>query len=339
MPETPLLDAREVSKTFSSTQAIKNLSLTLPPGESMAIVGPSGAGKTTLLRLLAGLESPDRGWIALSGQKLEDPSEQLIPGNKAIRMVHQSFDLAANRTVEGNVDMLLRAYTAEYRREETARLLKAVRLNHIATQPVHTLSGGEKQRLALARALADESLLILMDEPLSQQDALLKAHLYHIIRDEVSMAGKGMIVVTHDPREAMAVGHRVGVLIDGKLVQTDSPQILYEQPATEEVAGLMGGISILENERWLSLTKGEALPAGPGKVSGYRPESLTVKPLSHGPFTIERITYQGAFSEIEVISEDVTLLIRTTNKRLSTGQKVNVYRKNKSMISFPDREK
>ncbi|MGB5930725.1 MAG: ABC transporter ATP-binding protein [Cyclobacteriaceae bacterium] len=290
MSNPSLLLAKDLMKAFGEDRpAVDNVSLQLTEKESLAIIGPSGAGKSTLLRLLAGLESPDSGSILLDGHRLEDPVEQLVRGNKDIRMVHQDFGLAANRTVYGNVDMLLRRYQTDYRQQETRRLLEAVKLTPIADHAVATLSGGEKQRLGLARALADDSRLVLLDEPFSQQDALLKAHLYEVIYDEIRIADKGMILVTHDPREAMALADRVAVMITGKIEQEGSPSELYDHPHSPDVASLTGRINLMTAAQWSAISIGHSLPTNGEQIVGYRPEDLRVEPSQESAFTIRRL--------------------------------------------------
>ncbi len=172
----PLLQVNYVSKTYPgrASAAVYNLSLQVRQGELLAIVGASGSGKTTLLKLIAGLEETDEGGIFLHEQKVTGPSGQLIPGHPKIKMVFQDNKLFPNITVYDNIQHSLRMYHTSYQQQRITQVLELAKLTHLQHKYPRELSGGEAQRATLARALADEPELLLLDEPFSHLDIPLK---------------------------------------------------------------------------------------------------------------------------------------------------------------------
>jgi len=227
-----------VEKRYDEVVALADFTLTLEDGELVTVLGPSGCGKSTLLRLTAGLETPDRGTIRVGGRRIDD----LPASRRDVAMVFQSYALYPHMTVRANIEFPLRMRRvprAERRRraEEVAGL---VELGDVLERRPAAVSGGQRQRVALARALVRRPALFLLDEPLSNLDARLRATVRRYIRDIQRRLGVTTLYVTHDQTEAMTLGDRVVVMDHGRIQQVDTPVALYERPANTFVAGFVG---------------------------------------------------------------------------------------------------
>lgn len=227
-----------VHKFFGKVHAVKDVSLTVRDGEFVVLLGPSGCGKTTLLRSVAGLERIDAGRISIGGREVTD----LPPRKRRIAMVFQSYAVFPHMTIYDNIAFGLRMQKRTAREIE-ARVRSAAELLHIEDlleRYPAAASGGQRQRIAVARAIAVEPEVLLMDEPLSNLDALLRlemrAELKHLLAD----IGATTLYVTHDQVEALSMGDRVAVMNGGTIVQVDDPLSIYRQPADRFVAGFIG---------------------------------------------------------------------------------------------------
>lgn len=226
---------------------MRDLSLQVEPGESVALLGPSGCGKTTLLRLVAGLERPLAGTIQLGNRFVSGPPGRdgtwVAPESRRVGMVFQDWALFPHLTVGRNV-----GYGLERSKRTPARVAEAldlVGLSGFAERMPSTLSGGQQQRVALARALAPRPSVLLLDEPFSNLDSSLREDVRSEVRRLLIELGITAVFVTHDQDEAFVVGDRVGVLRDGRLAQVDTPDGLYRRPADPFVADFVGTASWL----------------------------------------------------------------------------------------------
>ncbi|HZR71084.1 MAG TPA: ATP-binding cassette domain-containing protein [Burkholderiales bacterium] len=227
-----------VGKRYGDVVALEGFSLDVADGELVTVLGPSGCGKSTLLRLIAGLEPMTDGAIRLDERRIDG----LPPEDRDVAMVFQSYALYPHMTVRGNVEFPLRmrrVARAERRRraQEVAELLE---IGAMLDRRPSALSGGQRQRVALARALVRHPALFLLDEPLSNLDARLRASVRQYIRDVQRRLSVTTLYVTHDQTEAMTLGHRVVVLDRGRMQQVDTPLAVYERPANAFVAGFLG---------------------------------------------------------------------------------------------------
>jgi iron(III) transport system ATP-binding protein len=224
--------------------AVDDLSLEIEPGEFVVLLGPSGCGKTTTLRCLAGLETPDDGRISLGDQTVLDVRGKvnLPPNKRRIGMVFQSYALWPHMTVRRNIGYPLRTRRvpreqARTRIEEAAELVDCAAL--LDRYPAQ-LSGGQQQRVALARGLAAQPDLVLFDEPLSNLDARLRDQVRAQLHELHARLGFTAVFVTHDQSEALALGDRLAIMKAGRIEQLDTPERVFEEPATEYVAGFIG---------------------------------------------------------------------------------------------------
>jgi iron(III) transport system ATP-binding protein len=239
---TTALACTDLAKRYGRRYVIDGVTFAVEASTFLSLLGPSGSGKSTLLRLICGFERPQRGEIALFGRTVATPTYHLPPERRNLALVFQDGALWPHLTALENVRFALRRRGLP-RREEAVlarAVLERVGLGFAADRYPHQLSGGEQQRVGLARALVARPPLILFDEPLSALDAELREQLRVEIATLVRESGATAIYVTHDQQEAFALGDRVGVLKDGRLIQLADPQHLYARPASRFVAAFTG---------------------------------------------------------------------------------------------------
>src|SRR3984893_8906199 len=275
----------EIRKTFGGVNAVNGISLEARDGEFMVLLGPSGCGKTTLLRIIAGLEKPTSGQVLIDGQVVND----MPPRGRGIAMVFQSYGLYPHLTVWNNIAFPLRTQgtaRAEIKRkvEWAAGLLG---IEHLAPRRPRHLRGGEPQLVALARALVRDPTVFLLDEPLSNLDAKLRASARSELKQFQQKVGTTTIYVTHDQVEAMGMGDRIAVIDHGKLRQVGTPSEIYDHPADDFVASFLGTppMNLVEHH---------------GGLLGFRPEHFLPREMLDGaalselPFRIDRMEYLGS---------------------------------------------
>lgn len=297
----------QVSKRFGETTAVSDVSLAVGDGEFIVLLGPTGAGKTTILRLVAGLERPDQGRIAIGGQDVTAAP----PAARDVTFVFQQYSLYPHLSVFDNLAFPLRSPTRrtpepdiKAKVTEVARLLQIEdKLGNRATQ----LSGGQMQRVAIGRALVRRPAVSLMDEPLSSLDAKLRADLrLELKRVQVDL-GATIIYVTHDQIEAMTLATRIGVVNAGRLVQVGTPREIYEAPVDTYVAQRLGQPAI-------NLVPADLLPANrllPGTATvGARTEHIRVTKAANGDARgrVKWIEHLGDQSHIHVAVKDRTIV-------------------------------
>jgi ABC-type Fe3+/spermidine/putrescine transport system ATPase subunit len=283
-----LLEVLSVSKSFDATPVLRDVSFHLDEGEIICLLGPSGCGKTTLLRIVAGLETADSGLVNLSGR----PLDQVPVHRRGFGLMFQDFALFPHRDVAANVAFGLRMQSLPRQQidRRVAEMLDLVGLAGYERRRVYDLSGGEQQRVALARSLAPGPRLLMLDEPLGSLDRALREELMNELRTILTRVGVASIYVTHDQEEAFAVADRVIIMRRGQIVQQGTPQVVYRRPASTWVARFLGLPNLV-----------------PGKVVALEPLRVDT-PL--GVLTL-------AGSEPVRVGQAVTLLIRPGAARLA----------------------
>ena len=281
----------DLHRAFGVTRAVDGVSLAVPSGAFLALLGPSGCGKTTLLRLIAGLERPDGGRIVIGDRIVAEAGRFVPPEARGLGMVFQSYALWPHMTVAGNIRFGLRIQRLS-RAEEARRIAEALEMVGLAglgARRPHELSGGQRQRVALARSLAVRPALLLLDEPLANLDAHLRAQMLDEFRRIHNALRTTFVFVTHDQDEAMAVATQVGVMAAGRLEQLAPPEELYRRPATPMVARFVGAgrtvpVEVTAREGALcrirvqgrALSVPGAAPTGPGwlclRAADLRPD-------------------------------------------------------------------
>ena len=242
----PVVQCDGLSKSYGDSRALLDVTLALEDGEVLALVGPSGSGKTTLLRLVAGFESPDAGTVALNGRPIAGAGAWMPPEERRLGMVFQDYALFPHMTVLQNVAFGLKGLPKRAREHRARGMLSMVRLAEMGSRYPYELSGGEQQRVALARSLAAEPMALLLDEPFSNLDPQLRAGLRSEVRSILRSSGVSAIYVTHDQEEALFMGDRVAVLNAGTLEQVGSPEDIFHNPQSRFVARFLGTADFLQ---------------------------------------------------------------------------------------------
>ena len=336
--KTKTLRLENLNKSFQKTPAVNCVSLNVNSHELLAIVGPSGCGKTTLLRLIAGLTPADAGSIYLGSQLLSDAATgQFLPPNKRrIGMVFQDYALWPNMRVFDNVAYPLKVKKTE--KGACTRLVREaldlVRLHNCEKRYPHQLSGGEQQRVALARALVMQPEILLLDEPLSNLDYQLRARMGSEIKRIQQETGLTIIYVTHDQSEAMTLADRIAVMKQGEMIQSGSPQEVYQRPANTFVARFIGISNMLnckvthtDGKHQAMLPNGQAIDIETlqGRAEGQvqlsiRPEDIVINNNeqenkgSRG--TVESVAYHGNLVRYLVAVDSLKLHIESPSNAI-----------------------
>lgn len=228
---------------FGAKQILRNINLHVAPGQILCLLGPSGCGKTTALRLIAGLEELQAGRISWNGNVLADVGHNVPPEKRAVSLLFQDFALFPHLTVAENVAFGLKKLDSRERDSRVHEVLDQVGMFQFANSYPHLLSGGEQQRIALARARAPRPRIFLLDEPFSNLDTRLRNQLRELCLHILKKSRSASIIVTHDPEEAMLMADKLAVVRDGEVIQVGSPEELYFRPANAFVAGLFGEVN------------------------------------------------------------------------------------------------
>ncbi len=241
------VDVSNLTKRFGTTTAVDDVSFSVAEGAFVALLGPSGSGKTTVLRMLAGLERPDEGRIAVHGRPVFGGRREVPAEERDIGMVFQDYALWPHMTVAQNIafGLRLRRFTRRDRDARVAEALSLVHLDGLDARFPDQLSGGQQQRVAIARALATRPRLLLLDEPLSNLDAALREEMRVELVRLLKAQGITAIYVTHDRIEALAMADQIVVMRDGRVAQIGAPEELYARPATLFIAGFLGAANVV----------------------------------------------------------------------------------------------
>jgi putative spermidine/putrescine transport system ATP-binding protein len=294
-------------KDFGSTTVFADIHFEIAQGEFVTLLGPSGCGKSTLLRCIAGLTPVDAGDIVLGGQSLVP----LSPQKRDIGMVFQSYALFPNMTVEQNVAFGLRMQKvgADAIRARVRDALGMVELDTFADRYPHQLSGGQCQRVALARSLVTRPRLLLLDEPLSALDARIRKHLREQIRAIQQTLGLTTIFVTHDQEEALTLSDRIFLMNKGQIVQSGNAQNLYTAPVNAFAAGFIGNYNVLD-----AATASRLLQREVSISQAIRPEAIELFPEPGGNGEILSHSLLGNVIRYRVRVHEVDLVVDVLNR-------------------------
>jgi ABC-type sugar transport system ATPase subunit len=312
-----LLTVKDVSRREADSFPIKNASFIQQPFQHIAIAGETGSGKTTLLKMIAGLLQPTAGEILFENKKVLGPLDQLIPGHPGIGYLSQYFELRNNYRVHEIIGM-----SSKLADEEARRICRVCQVEHLLDRKTDQLSGGEKQRIALAGLLAASPRLLLLDEPFSNLDAIHKNTIKLVIQDISEQLGITCILVSHDAADILSWADRVLVMKDGEIIQQGTPAQVYQQPVNEYCAELFGEYNIIDSDD-PAFSKIPGLAAKGRKIL-IRPESFTTTTNSAGALdgVVRRIFFYGSYYDIDVDTGRQWVRIRTHDKRFSPGDTV-----------------
>ncbi len=329
-----------VSKSFGDVAAVRDSNLCVERGEFVALLGPSGCGKTTLLRLIAGFEQPDAGEIALEDRPVAAPGIWVAPERRRVGMVFQDYALFPHLTVAENVGF------GVARRERAIRIAEVLRLVGLAgyeRRYPHELSGGQQQRVALARALAPKPAIVLLDEPWSNIDPLLRA----TMRDELASILRAIDVtvlfVTHDREEAFSIADRIALMRDGEVIQSGAPEDVYFSPADRWAAEFVGAGNFVEGE--LSGDLVETLVGRFPVVNAngttnvevlIRPELLELRPDSAGAGEVVAREFRGhdVFYKVRLADGATVLSQRPSTEVVPLGARVALHAHDRPVTVF-----
>jgi len=323
------LQINNVSKTFGSTDAVKDFNLTIEKGELVSFLGPSGCGKTTTLRMVAGFEVPTGGRIVVNDEDITNTP----PNQRDVGMVFQSYALFPNMTVSSNIGFGLKVANRsnDEIKNRVKEMLELINMPEYGDRYPSQLSGGQQQRVALARALALRPEVLLLDEPLSALDAKIRVSLRSEIRSIQQKLGITAIYVTHDQEEALSISDRVVVMYKGHMEQVGTPFEIYNFPQTEFVASFVGTLNAVEAEVvdsnasviridgiQLQAAKGlENKQNGSKVIIAIRPERFSFateqKKANVFDAVIENITFLGSIVRIQVAAGSNMFYMDTFN--------------------------
>ncbi len=320
-----------VGKSFGATPVLSAIDLEIADAEILALLGPSGCGKTTLLRIIAGLERPDRGRVLVDGQDITD-----LPAHKRrFGLMFQDYALFPHMNVAANIGYGLGCVRSDAAKARISDLLRLVGLAGHADRDVNDLSGGEKQRVALARSLAPSPRLLMLDEPLAALDRALRDHLSLEIKTILKNVGVPAILVTHDQGEAFAMADRIAVMDQGRILQCAPPTELLARPASTRVAGFLGLTNVLRSGEIFERIVGTGQTGGAVLI---RPDAARVGEKEGGPnleVEVRAVVFRGYFFQVQVHGADADLSFMLPEP-LPVGQKVTLSLDAAKILRVPD---
>jgi thiamine transport system ATP-binding protein len=307
-----MLEVADLTVQFGTTIAVDRASLGVKDRTIHALMGPSGSGKSTMLRAIAGLETPTSGDIAWDGQRLVD----VPPHQRGFGLMFQDYALFPHRSVAGNVafGLQMQGLGADATRSRVADMLTLVGLPGYEARSIGTLSGGEQQRVALARTLAPDPRLVLLDEPLGALDRSLREHLLVEMRAIFSTVHATVLYVTHDREEAFTIADQVAIIRDGRIVADNSPENLWNQPPDGWTARFIGLENLLPTPALSSL--GLQPPSGTVTTGVVPPESIVLTPNGDGTATVTGSHFRGGIYRVELGLNSGHQLVAWSPKRL-----------------------
>ena len=278
----PRLTTTDLTRYFGGRAVVDNVSLSIAAGEVTCLLGPSGCGKSTTLRIIAGVDHPDGGAVHVDGALIADKTSHTPPEARSVGLMFQDFALFPHLNVTDNVAFGLKG-PRDKRRERARVLLEQVNLSHHADDYPHTLSGGEQQRVALARSLAPKPKVMLMDEPFSGLDNRLRDGIRDETLDLLKGTGTAVLLVTHEPDEAMRMADRIALMRDGRIVQIGAPYNVYTNPVDKAAVAFFSDINVVTGVVRDALTETPfgkfltpGLPNGTAVEIVFRPQHVSI---------------------------------------------------------------
>lgn len=313
-----LLTVSGITKKEKENYTVKGISFTQQPLQKIAIAGETGSGKTTLLKMIAGLVQPDAGDVFFRQERVVGPFEKLLPGHPRIAYLSQYFELRNNYRVEEELEC--KNLLSE---GEANTLYSICRIQHLLKRKTDQLSGGEKQRIALARLLTTSPGLLLLDEPFSNLDAVHKGIIKSAIKDIGEQLKISCILVSHDALDILSWADTVLVLKDGVVIQQAKPEQVYRQPVNEYCAGLFGDYNLID----LNTSKAFASLPGIG-VNGkrllIRPEQINIEVQSNRQLSgiVQQAVFWGSYYTYDVLADQQLIKIRTVHGQYKPGDHI-----------------
>lgn len=314
------LEVSNISKQQHGAYILKDVSFTQQQFQKIVIAGETGSGKSSLMKIVGGMGQADSGSVMFEGKRVKGALEVLIPGHPGTAYLSQHFELRNNYRVEE-----ILSYANKLTDEEAGEIYDICKISHLLKRKTDQLSGGEKQRIAMARLLISSPRLFLLDEPYSNLDMIHKSILKNVISDMGERLGITCMLISHDPQDILPWADEILVMKDGEIVQQGSPQQIYNQPVNEYVAGLFGKYNLITPGNAAIL---EGLPGITlnGKNIFVRPEDFKIVRTKKDAVSgkVRELNFYGSYLEAEVALGNALLTIKTTDTRLKKDATVNV---------------
>lgn len=311
------LTAKEISKSSLTGFALQKISFTLGQFQKLCIVGETGSGKSTLLKIIGGLLQPDSGKVFFQDKPVLDPNEQLIPGHRGIAYLSQHFELRNNYFVHEVLE-----YATKIPSAEADKVFAVCQVNHLLKRKTDQVSGGERQRIALARLLVGSPKLLLLDEPFSNLDIAHKKIIKQVIKDIGDELKITCILVSHDPVDILSWADEIFILKDGKIIQSGKSKEIYFNPTNEYAAGLFGAYNLINDNSdairnsWSLVNEERFIVIRPENILITEKKTNTIKAI------ISKITFCGNYTSIEAKTDEQHLLLHTQKNSLKVGDEV-----------------
>lgn len=311
-----LLNVLHVSKRQPDRLILDDINFRQEGWQKLAITGESGAGKSTLLKIISGNLQADSGTVLFDGERVTGPEEKLLAGHKHIAYLSQHYELHNNYVVK---DLIW--YQIKVDENTAVQLFDICRISHLLNRKTNQLSGGEKQRIALCMLLVKRPGLLLLDEPFSNLDPIHKNTLKSVLENITQQLQITCLMASHDPNDTLSWADEIIVIKEGKIIQKDKPQIIYNQPINEYVAGMFGKFNLLkaeQAERFGINTKEKNIIV--------RPENFRISKsdVSGIKGSIQKISFWGTFYEAEVMVNDLKIIVRMMDDDRKAGEQVSV---------------
>ena len=309
------LAVSNISKQGLGGFKLQDISFSQRKNQKIAIAGETGSGKSTLLKIIAGLVQGDSGEVFFNNEIVKGPSENLIPGHSAIAYLTQDFELPKFLRVEQVL-----AYANNLNHESASALFEVCEISHLLERKTDELSGGEKQRIALAKLLITSPQLLLLDEPFSNLDMVHKNTLKKVLQGIFKRLKITCILVSHDPLDILSWADKIIVLQDGKIVQKGSSRKIYRKPLNEYVAGLFGNYNVILSTQATALYSTWGIKPR-GKPVLIRPESLKITTKKRNAIIgkVRDVTYFGIYYEIEIDFGEFSVIVRSKKNAIKKG--------------------
>ncbi len=313
-----LLTVEDICRREGSYLSVDHISFSLEAFQKIAIAGETGSGKTSLLKMIAGLQQPESGRILFEGKPVKGPEEKLMPGHPGIGYLSQHFELRNNYRIEDELDA-----KNVLGNETAAKIFRICRIEHLLKRMTNQLSGGEKQRVALARVLISSPRLLLLDEPFSNLDMGHKKIIKQVVKDIAQDLGITILMVLHDAPDILSWAELVMVMEEGRIVQKGTPGDIYHHPVDEYCAGLFGMYNLLQPG-----TAAGRLAANipPGKRIFFRPEDVQVTDDHSSSLTgvLREIIYWGSHYTLEVDIAGSMVSVQVSHPAYIVGDSVSL---------------